>query len=357
MIKHFRSVDEFAPEAWDRLARGADIALSFGWVRITETTGDAETIYFALERTGSMVGVLPATIAQPDAPWLLTRTDAVLVQCADDGDESAGRIRASLTTEPAEALLPGLVLGGRHAGRTSLVQDPSLTEDEIDELIASAEDFARSRDLKSLAFLYVDDRDEKLRACLEARGYERWVSGIDSDLSLPGGGFEPYLAQFPSRRRSKIRIDRKLVMDSTFRIRSIDLSDETLWRAAELEHMLFAKYGIDNWSTERSYRGLTGARENLNRPFIVVAEDEDGEMIGFSLVAEFHGEWYAVRAGFDYDKQNGVPLYYELVYYSLIEMAGSEGVTKIHYGMGSVKAKAIRGCVGTVQHGYLKQMG
>lgn len=354
MIKHRTSVLDFDPVLWDQLAVGADIALSHGWVMTAEATGDAETVYFTSEDKDGVAAILPATIATQDSPWLLTRTDSVLAQCVGDGDEDATRIHDSLAADPSEALLPGLVLGGRHAGRTSVIGDSRLTASMVDQILASAEEFARHRGLRSLAFLYVDARDEILLDCLGKRGYERWGSGTDSDLTLPGDGFEAYLSQFPSRRRSKIRNDRKLVESSDFRIRRAELSEEILRRAAELESILFAKYGIEDWTPERSYRGLVGARDNLNNPFMMVAENPAGDMIGFSFVAEFHDEWYAVRAGFDYEKQSGVPLYYELVYYTLIDMADAHDIKKIHYGMGSVEAKALRGCVGTAQYGYVK---
>ncbi|MBF9336460.1 GNAT family N-acetyltransferase [Microbacterium lacticum] len=354
MIEQFESVLEFDSNMWDRLAYGADIALSHGWVKTSEATGDAETVYLTTEAGGRITAILPGTIATIDSPWLLTRTDSVLAQCAKEGDDDAKRISESLPPSATGGLLPGLVMGGRHAGRTGVIREASLSPSDLECLVSTAEDLARERELKSLAFLYVDARDTMLIDCLDERGYERWGSGSDSDLSLPGAGFETYLSQFPSRRRSKIRNDRKMVANSGLRVRVADLTDGTLRRAAELENMLFGKYGIENWSAERSFRGLEGARDNLNEPFMVIAETPSGEMIGFSLVAEFHDEWYAVRAGFDYDKQAGVPIYYEVVYYRLIELAGERGIKKIHYGMGSVEAKALRGCISTEQYGFLK---
>lgn len=63
---------------------------------------------------------------------------------------------------------------------------------------------------------------------------------------------------------------------------------------------------------------------------------------------------YARQAGFDYEAQGRLPLYFGLVYYELLRTAMAEGLTHIHYSTGSDRAKLLRGCVPRRQIAYVK---
>lgn len=108
------------------------------------------------------------------------------------------------------------------------------------------------------------------------------------------------------------------------------------------------------WTTARSAAILERALRACGPDALAATARLDGEIIGFALIVVHHDRWFAHRAGFDYAAQRGLPLYFELLYYHLVEAAARAGATVIHYGTGSGPAKASRGCLGSRQYAYLR---
>ncbi|MER6105433.1 GNAT family N-acetyltransferase [Streptomyces sp. NPDC001832] len=79
-----------------------------------------------------------------------------------------------------------------------------------------------------------------------------------------------------------------------------------------------------------------------------------GHLAGFVLTFTHGGEMYARQAGFDYEAQGKLPLYFGLVYYELLRIALSEGISQIHYSTGSDRVKLSRGCTPRRQIAYVK---
>jgi predicted N-acyltransferase len=123
---------------------------------------------------------------------------------------------------------------------------------------------------------------------------------------------------------------------------------------AELECQLFAKYGMSHWRADLSERVLRRIHTVLGEDAFVSLARADGEICGFALILRFRNAWFAHRAGFDYSYQQKLPLYYETVFYRLVEAAGNEGIETIHYGAGSTEAKLSRGCLSATQRCYLR---
>ncbi|MFC7760326.1 GNAT family N-acetyltransferase [Catellatospora bangladeshensis] len=80
-----------------------------------------------------------------------------------------------------------------------------------------------------------------------------------------------------------------------------------------------------------------------------------GEVRGFALILRHHDTWYARQTGYDYayQQRTGAPLYFELLYYRLVEEAAAAGVRAIHYGLGSADTKRSRGCTSSEQRCHL----
>ncbi|MFD6822187.1 GNAT family N-acetyltransferase [Streptomyces sp. NPDC059271] len=339
--------------AWDRLA-GPDAAyLATRWLDVAEDTSGAAMRYLTLTDGEGLAGALATAVADTNAPWLAGRPDTVLRLCAEEGRDGAGELAGDLPDDLAEALLPGLVCGGRHLGRTTLLSRDGH-DGTAERLLGAAERLADEDGLRSVAFLHVDEHDTALRTLLARRGYRSFHSEDYHWLPVPSGGFAEYAAGFSAHRRRRIGAERRAVRDAGVQIATAPLDAADIPRFAELETSLLGKYGMSAWTPARSAAILERALRACGPDALAATARLDGEIIGFALIVVHHDRWFAHRAGFDYAAQRGLPVYFELLYYHLVEAAARAGATVIHYGTGSGAAKTSRGCLGSRQYAYLR---
>lgn len=341
---------------WDGLAGDHDFFLSHRWTSVVEATGKVDTRYVVLpDADGRPVAAVSMALADAGVPWTLVRPDTVLTSGAEQGLPGAAELLASLPGEPADALLPGVVAGGRHVGGTRLLLAPGAGAAEVTELLDRTEEWARSRGARSVSFLYTDETDTPLTEALRARGYGVAEAGRYSRLDVPEGGFEAYLERFSSHRRRRMRAERRALDAAGVEHVLGPLADFPLPRLAELEAELFAKYGLGHWKPAQSQEVLERTLSVFGADAFVSATVADGEVRGFGLLTARGSCWYALRAGFDYAFQEPakLPLYYETLYYRVIEHAAANGIRTVHYGLGSEDAKRSRGCTATTQHSYV----
>ncbi|MER5876589.1 GNAT family N-acetyltransferase [Streptomyces sp. NPDC001910] len=339
--------------AWDRLA-GPDAAyLATRWLDVAEDTSGAAMRYLTLTDGEGLAGALATAVADTNAPWLAGRPDTVLRLCAEEGRDGAGELAGDLPDDLADALLPGLVCGGRHLGRTTLLSRDGH-DGTAERLLGAAERLADEDGLRSVAFLHVDEHDTALRTLLARRGYRSFHSEDYHWLPVPSGGFAEYAAGFSAHRRRRIGAERRAVRDAGVQIATAPLDAADIPRFAELETTLLGKYGMSAWTPARSAAILERALRACGPDALAATARLDGEIIGFALIVVHHDRWFAHRAGFDYAAQRGLPVYFELLYYHLVEAAARAGATVIHYGTGSGAAKTSRGCLGSRQYAYLR---
>jgi predicted N-acyltransferase len=352
--------------AWDALVGPDDFYLSSRWLRVAEATAGTELNYLlsvdgpgGADGPGRLTGGLATVLAQPSSPWLLGRPDTLLEFCARDGLAGAAECLAALPGSPADTLLPSVVCGERHIGRTRALvrggQDGGGDAAEIDGLVAAAEQLASSRGARSTVFPYVDERDTTLREVLIRRGYVSYVSGVYSWLPVPADGIAGYLRRFSAHRSRRIRADRRRLASAGVEVRIEPLTPALLRPLAELETLLLTKYG-GQWSPEQSESIFTRILAELGGEAIVWAARIDGDLCGFALLLQHTNRWQAHRAGFDYAAQGSLPIYFEVMFYYLVEAAAAAGITEIHYGTGSAEAKRSHGCRTTDQYAFQRIM-
>ncbi|MFJ8765693.1 GNAT family N-acetyltransferase [Streptomyces clavifer] len=339
--------------SWDRLAGPDHAYLAARWLDVAEDTSGAPMRYLTLTDAEGLAGALATAVADATAPWLAGRPDTVLRQSAEEGRQGAQELVADLPGDLAGALLPGLVCGGRHLGRTTLLRRDD-EDGTAERLLGAAERLADQEGLRSVAFLHVDEHDTVLRTLLARRGYRSFHSENYHWLPVPQGGFAEYLAGFSAHRRRRIGAERRAVRDAGVRITSAPLDPAEIPRFAELEAALLGKYGMNAWTPARSVTVLERALGACGPDALAATARLDGEIIGFALIVVHGDRWFAHRAGFDYAAQRGLPLYFDLLFYHLVETAARAGATVIHYGTGSGAAKASRGCLGSGQYAYLR---
>ncbi|WP_405805377.1 GNAT family N-acetyltransferase [Streptomyces sp. NBC_00210] len=345
--------------AWARLLRPEDLYLDEHWLRVAERTAGCPMRYALLHRGGVPVAGLATALADKRAPWVLARPDTLLEFSAKDGRPGAGELLEALPGTPADALLPTLVCGGRHMGRSRVVARPEVTHPDVEALVAWAEELAVEQGAASVAYPFVEESDKVLRQVLRERGYLSHESGRYSMLSVPPGGFDDYLLQVSAHRRSRILTERRRISEAGIRMRIELLRAELIPRLGELEYQLMEKYGVA-WSPEQTGQVLGEMLAEFGEDVRVVLAEGDGEVRGFATILQFRGHWYARQSGFDYayqDKLGKLPLYFETVYYFPVEEAARLGISTIHYGLGSEGAKLSRGCTAEPQYSYLLPVG
>ncbi|MEW2257919.1 GNAT family N-acetyltransferase [Streptomyces sp. NPDC047869] len=359
-----RAVDRAADlprRGWDALAGPGDLFLTCRWLDVAEATAGVPMRYLWTERDGQPVAALATALATASAPWMLGRPDAVLRGSADAGLPGAAEFLTDLVDDPTSELLPALLAGGRHIGNTRILCGPSATEHDLAALVEAAESQAYGTGAAGPCFLYLGeaaDPDRRLGALLAARGYESFVSGHYSVLRVPKDGYEGYLATLPRKRRVSVAAERRRVRAADVRTVLEPLADADLVRFAALEAELLEKYGID-WAPDQSMPVLRQARDVFGDDAFAAVARADGDIRGFALILRHGDHWYARQTGYDYayQRRTGLPLYFELLYYRLVEEATAAGVSVIHYGLGSTDTKLSRGCTATEQRCHVLRPG
>ena len=339
---------------WDDLTGADDLYLARPWLRMAEATSGVPMTYLLGGDERGLTSGLPTALLGPEVPWLLGRPDTLAEHCAAEGLEGAADFLASLSDPPCGLLMPSLVCGGRHLGRTRVLTRAGLSDaaGATERLVVAAEELMRERQARSVAFLYVDERDSVLRQVLAARGYASFVSSSYSWLPVPDGGFDGYTATLSRHRRHRVKPERRRLRAAGVEVRLEPLTADLVAPVAAMDVSLLVKYGA-RATQEQAEQTFDRIRREFGADATAVTARLDGELCGFGLVLRHHDHWYVYRCGFDYAVKGDLPIYFEMLYYHLIEAASAAGASVIHYGTGSAEAKRSRGCLTTSQYAFV----
>lgn len=337
---------------WEDLLRAEDLYLGERWLQVAERTAGCPMHYLLREQDGVAYAGLATALADRSAPWVLGRPDTLLEFSAEAGRPGAAEILAALPGKDAASLLPTLVCGGRHMGRSRVVRREDAGRESVEALVARAEELAADRGAASVAFPFVEEDDALLRDVLDARGYLCHESGRYSTLRIGPGGFAQYLDGLSPVRRRSVLTERRKIREAGLELRLEPLSDALIPRLGQLEQQLMAKYGIA-WTAAQTEQVLREMLEAFGEDVTVAVAFADGQIRGFTTLLRFRDHWYARQGGFDYAYQKKLALYFETVYYFPLEAGVRLGIGAIHYGLGSEETKLSRGCTAQTQYGYL----
>jgi uncharacterized protein len=176
---------------------------------------------------------------------------------------------------------------------------------------------------------------------------------------VPDGGWEEFLAGMSKHRRRRVRLERRALAEAAVEVSVEPLTPALVPRLGELDCNLLRKYG--NPASPEHSAGLIGwIGEVMGEDVMVSVARKDGVPIGFGMVLRSRSrgreEWFGHRAGFDYEAQGRLPLYYDVLYYRVLEEAAAQGVGVLHAGIGSVEAKLARGCLAAQEHSFLLRL-
>nr|AAK56494.1 unknown [Streptomyces clavuligerus] len=346
---------------WPALVGPEDFFQTPRWLAVQERNSGTTMDFLVRRRAGRPVAALVTAWGDDSVPWLLARPDAMLTRALEGEGEHPGaeaRLADTAGGDPA-SLLPSLVCGGRHLGRTRPLAAPDALPSDVEALVAEAERLAKERGAATVCFPHVDDRDGALIGLLRSRGYVSHPSAHYAWLDIPPGGWDEFLADMTKHRRRRVRLERRALDAAGIEVRIEPLTQEIVPRLGELDCNLLRKYG-NPASPEHSAGLLSWIAQVMGDDVMVSVARKDGVIIGFGMVlrsrARGREEWFGHRAGFDYEAQGRLPLYYDVLYYRVLEAAAREGVTVLHAGIGSVEAKLARGCLASQEHSFLLRL-
>lgn len=355
MIRIYERAEQLDAHAWETMAGNVDVALSHAGLRLAEQTAGVEMRYVvATAEDGSWVGGLPVALATSGSRWVLGRPDALLERARREGEPVSPPVLDRFGDSP-EALLPSLLVGGRHMGNSGMVLAETAPAGTAAELLAAADEVALQFGARSTSAVFVPERDELFTEALETAGYAPFGTNRYSSMTLAAGGFDGWLASFAKKKRWKIRDERRRVSSAGFRSETLLLADADLGRLGDLETQLLRKYGHD-WAPEHSVSTFERVAAVFGDDASVSVVARGGEVAGFVILLRLGSRWSARQVGFDYEAQGDLPLYFETLFYGPVESAELHGVDRIDYGLGSEEAKVSRGCVATTQRTWVKAL-
>jgi hypothetical protein len=352
------TVEDAIAHGYGRLADPDDLYLSPRWLRLEQELGIAGQAFHVLcvPACDSSTPLAAAWGFHVDEPfwWPFVRTDLTLARLAGDRltpDAVSGAMLRSL--------LPNIYLGAYRGGTSVLRVHPGLDEETarraIGEVVDGIEAIARARGVSSTAFLYLPPADRLVRQVLLDHGYLA-IGPVHNVavFQVRGQTFDDYLRGFGKRRRDSIRWERRKIaaagVDVGVEVLSPQLSEEML----PLERQLYRKYGHPFYPAEYNRKLHAAIRREYGADAWAITARSAGVLRGYASFLQLNKTLYSRDTGYDYTWRGDLPLYFELLFYSAIELAMRTGVREIQYSYGSEQTKASRGCELQPRVGYVK---
>ena len=190
----------------------------------------------------------------------------------------------------------------------------------------------------------VDAEDTALRELLRARGYAETAGPAHLVLSPTPGGYEGYLGSLTSRYRNMVRRERRKVADAGIEVTVEALTKGLVPTLAPLVVNLARRHGVDDDEARAAARMKMLLRA-LGPDVEVAVARRDGDVLGVVEVMWHRGHAWCGYAGFDYEAQGDLPVYFEVLFYGLLEAVAERAPGTVDYTTGTEAAKAARGCV------------
>jgi predicted N-acyltransferase len=319
--------------SWDELVIGDgtelpshDLFLSAKVLHVFEVFGNKAPQHVLARANGTLVGGLATYRLDEHVTDRLMRLDGAF---------------------PGMDVLPTRLVGGPYESRTGALTLPSLGEEArirvVSRLFAEAEDIARRNDERSVVCRCVDGGDTLLRDVLRDRGY-REIPGPDHFVLVPPpGGLDGYIDSLPRKHRNKVRRELRKLTEGGVAITVEPLTPDLIRTVAPLLVNLYNKYNIDEDCDLITAR-LGILRKAVKQSTYGVVARVGDRVVGFMELIVYRGNAWGRSAGFDYDAQGTLPVYFGVAFYGVMDFAAEHGLRVLDYGFTAEDAKRSRGC-------------
>jgi len=318
---------------WDELVIGDGIELpshelwlSAKVLHLLEVFGNKTPLHVLARANGTLLGGLATYRLDDQVTDELMRLDGVF---------------------PGMAVLPARLVGGPYEGRTGALTLPSLGEEArrqvVNRLFAKAEDIARRNREQTVVCRCVDGGDILLRDVLRDRGY-REIPGPDHFVLVPPpGGLDGYIDSLPRRHRNKVRRELRKLREGGVAITVEPLTPDLIRTVAPLLVNLYNRYDIAKDCDSVTARLGILRKAVKQSTYGVVARVGDC-VVGFMELVVYRGNAWGRSAGFDYEAQGTLPVYFGVAFYGVMDFAAEHGLRVLDYGFKTEDAKRLRGC-------------
>ncbi|WKU04446.1 GNAT family N-acetyltransferase [Micromonospora sp. HUAS LYJ1] len=324
------------PDEWDRLAAGAQLYQSHGWLRWAEEYfAELRPRYvLAHDADGALLGGV-ATYLMTEVPTRYTTWyDPVRMFLAPHCDPAGA----------AERWFPVLLVGGCSGYHGELLVASHL-DGEGQARIARAlldrcRDLAAELGAQTTTFMYATKQTAEDISRIWGGAGPVIATSAEAIIPLDGAAdFEGYLARFPSARRSKLRKELTAFTGSGSRLGRYRLVD-VLTEVTPLMGGHQRKFGADI-SDEEIGRYLRLQDKHLGSGSVVFVDERDGRINGFTLCYAHGDTLYSRAAGLA--PEAGPFAYFNLAVYAPIRHAIEGGLRAVALGAGSYQGKVLRG--------------
>ncbi|MFF4619001.1 peptidogalycan biosysnthesis protein [Nonomuraea jabiensis] len=339
-VERVPSLDDIAGGAWDDVADPRDMFQSRAWLRALEQSGDAPVTYLIARRPGHprILGALPLYDSLPSRGDFLYWPELHFQDLLHAAGPPGGRL--------------GLLAGSRAGFSTRLVVNRTLPTTTRTEVLHALRDAARAvaveRGLPYTFFLFLDASAWRDLAPVAGNGdHHRLASVAQTELELPGEGFEDYLATLPRNTRTSVRREVGLFA-GTCATETVPLR-EAITTVAPMIVNVRAKHGMA-YSVDAVTRRLATYSSALgDAAATALLCRVRGRVVGAGVMCRWHDRLYVTDFG-RLDDEGGeggeAPdpfVYFNAAIYEPVKHAYAMGLSSVVTGAGAELGKARRG--------------
>lgn len=357
-VLEFSAIEDAIAHGYGTLADTDDLYLSPKWLKLEQELGvAAEAFHLLCVPARGDAAPLAAAWGFGVAEafwWPFVRTDLTLARLLDDRLPPDAARDATL-----RSLLPNIFVGAYRGGTSRLRVRPDLDDETarraIGELITAIEAAAQSRGVRSTTFLYLSPADRLVGQVLLDHGYLA-IGPVQNVavFQVRGQTFDDYLSGFGKRRRDSIKWERRKIAAAGVEVGVEELNPQLSEEMLPLESQLYRKYGHPHYPASYNRRLHAAIQREYGADAWAMTARSDGVLRGYASFLRMNETLYSRDTGYDYTWRGDLPLYFELLFYSAIELAMQSGIKEIQYAYGSEQTKASRGCDLLPRFGYVK---
>ncbi|MFE0151530.1 peptidogalycan biosysnthesis protein [Nonomuraea sp. NPDC059007] len=332
-VERVPSLGGISERVWNDVADPRDLYQSHAWLRALEQSGDAPVTYLIARRPGDprVLGALPLYDSLPSRGDYLSWPELHfrdLIAASSRG----GRL--------------GLLAGSCAGFGTRLIVDRALPSPARTAVLRALRDAARAvaaeRGLPYTFFLFLDAAAWRDLAPVTADGdHHRLASVAQTELELPGAGFEDYLATLPRNTRTSARRETG-VFAKECSAETVPLR-EAIPAVAPMIVNVRAKHGMA-YSVDVVTRRLSAYARALGDAAATALLCRAGSrLVGAGVMCRWHDRLYVTDFG---RLEDGAPdpfVYFNAAIYEPVKHAYAAGLSRVVTGAGAELGKARRG--------------
>ncbi|MFI6737128.1 peptidogalycan biosysnthesis protein [Nonomuraea sp. NPDC050451] len=333
-VERVSSLDDVAGYVWDDVADPRDMFQSRAWLRALEQSGEAPVTYLIARQPGHprILGALPLYDSLPSHGDYLYWPELHFQDLLHAAGSLGGRL--------------GLLAGSRAGFSTRLIIDRSLPSPTRTAVLRSLRDaacaVAAERGLPYTFFLFLDASAWRDLAPVAGDGdHHRLASVAQTELELPGEGFDDYLATLPRNTRTSVR--REVGVFAKECATEIVPLREAITTVAPMIVNVRSKHGMA-YSVDAVTRRLSAYASALgDAASAAVLCRVRGRVVGTGVMCRWHDRLYVTDFGRLDDEAPDPFVYFNAAIYEPIKHAYATGLSRVVTGAGAELGKARRG--------------